>query len=224
MLFPTQELEPPANPAWFRLSLLIVAIIAMYSPREWNHVMPYDPEKAAQTIAYFAMREGGSINVLKVVKLVYLADRESVRRRGHPIQNEPRVSMPHGPVNSLTLDYLNGSYREKLSVWQSLLDDRAGHDVGLASQELSEDSLDKLSRREVSILNDVWQQVGHMNGFDLADWTHDPANVPEWEDPKGSSKTISLERMMVAVGLDHSIERAREQSSLGAAQDLLASL
>lgn len=186
--------------------------------------MSYDPEKAAQTIAYFAMREGGSINVLKAVKLVYLADRESVRRRGHPIQNEPRFSMPHGPVNSLTLDHLNGSYRDNLSVWQSVLHDRAGHDVGLANKGLSEDSLDKLSRRELSILNDVWQQVGHMDGFDLADWTHDPVNVPEWEDPKRSSKRISLERMMAAVGLDHPIERAREQSSLMEAQELLASL
>lgn len=186
--------------------------------------MPYQPEKAAQTIAYFAMREGGSINVLKAIKLVYLADSESIRQRGHPMQDEPRFSLPHGPVNSMTLDHLNGAYRENQAIWQSLLDARAGNKVGLANEKLSSDDLDSLSDRELSILDSVWNRVGHMDRFELADWTHLPENVPEWEDPDGSRKSISLERMMAAVGLDHPIERAREQASLSDAYKLLASL
>jgi uncharacterized phage-associated protein len=190
----------------------------------WKTKMPYDPLKAAQTIAYFAMRAGGSINVLKAIKLVYLADRESVRRRGHPIQSEPRFSLPHGPVNSTTLDHLNGAYRENQPIWQSVLDARAGNNVGLVNGNLSEDNLETLSKRELSILNDIWEQMGHMDRFDLADWTHIPENVPEWEDPNGSRKGISLERMMAAVGLDHPIERAKEQASLDDALSLLVSL
>lgn len=186
--------------------------------------MPYNPEKAAQTIAYFAMREGGSINVLKVIKLVYLADRESLRLRGHPIQDEPRFSLPHGPINSTTLDHLNGAYRENQPVWQKVLKDRADNKVGLTNKGLTEAELDMLSTRELSILNDVWDKLGHMDRFDLADWTHVPENVVEWQDPNGSRRTISLERMMAAVGLDHPIERAREHTSLKEAQDILASL
>ncbi len=186
--------------------------------------MPYDAKKAAQTIAYFAMREGGSINVLKAIKLVYLADSESILRRGHPIQEEPRFSLPHGPVNSTTLDHLNGAYRENQPIWQSLLDARAGNNVGLANEALSVDDLDSLSDRELTILDSVWNRVGHMDRFELADWTHQPENVPEWEDPDGSRKSISLERMMAAVGLDHPIERAREHASLVDAYKLLASL
>jgi len=186
--------------------------------------MAYDPIKAAQTIAYFAMREGGSINVLKVIKLVYLADRESTRLRGHPIQDEPRFSLPHGPVNSTTLDHLNGAYRDNQPVWQKVLRDRADNKVGLASDDLTEDELDMLSKRELSILKEVWDAVGHMDGFELADWTHMPENVAEWQEPNGSRLPISLERMMAAVGLDHPIERAREQTSLKDAQNILASL
>ncbi|PCJ76811.1 MAG: hypothetical protein COA53_00910 [Rhodobacteraceae bacterium] len=186
--------------------------------------MPYNPEKAAQTIAYFAMREGGSINVLKVIKLVYLADRESLRLRGHPIQNEPRFSLPHGPVNSTTLDHLNGAYRDNQPVWQKILEARAGNTVGLANNDLTAAQLDLLSTREHSILNDVWGKLGHMDRFDLADWTHVPENVVEWQEPNGSRLTISLERMMAAVGLDHSIERAREHTSLKKAQAIMASL
>lgn len=183
--------------------------------------MPYDPRKAAQTIAFFAMKEGGAINVLKVVKLVYLADRESVRLRGHPIQDEGRVSMPHGPVNSLTLDYLNGFYRDD-GGWSQFLRDRADNDVGLASVEVTTDSLDELSEREIGILEKVWEEFGHMDRFDLAEWTHN--NIAEWEDPNGSSRQIPLDRMMAAVGLDKPIERARELESLNRATSFLASL
>lgn len=186
--------------------------------------MPYSPEKAAQTIAFFAMREGGSINVLKVIKLVYLADRESLYLRGHPIQDEPRFSLPHGPVNSTTLDHLNGAYRENRQVWQAVLKDRADNNVGLANNDLTEADLDMLSKRELAILESVWAKVGHMDGFDLADWTHNPENVEEWQDPRGSRRPITLERMMAAVGLDHHSERAREHTSLQNAQDILATL
>ena len=167
------------------------------------------------------MKEGGKINVLKVIKLVYLADRESVRRRGHPILDESRFSMPHGPVNSLTLDYLNGSYRDD-GGWSQFLTDRANNEVGLANGDITYEMLDELSQREADILENTWAEFGNMDGFDLADWTHD--NIPEWEDPNGSSRQIPLERMISAVGLDKPIERARELESLNNATSFLASL
>ncbi len=157
--------------------------------------MPYNSQKAAQTIAFFAMREGGSINVLKVIKLVYLADRESLRLRGHPIQDEPRYSLPHGPVNSTTLDHLNGAYRDNQPAWQEVLEARAGNNVGVADKDMTEAKLDLMSVREISILNGIWDKLGHMDRFELADWTHVPENVVEWENPNGSNRPIPLERM-----------------------------
>ncbi|MBI1495219.1 Panacea domain-containing protein [Halocynthiibacter styelae] len=186
--------------------------------------MPYNPRKAAQTIAYFAMREGGSINVLKAVKLVYLADRESLKLRGHTIQDEPRFSLPHGPVNSTTLDYLNGAYREGREDWQAFLSDRANHGVALSNAGLDVTDLDELSHRDIEILTDLWARLGAMNHFDLVDWTHDPENVPEWQDPNGSHSRIPLGRMMEAVGLESASIRAREAASLNEAHSILASL
>lgn len=184
--------------------------------------MSYNPLKAAQTIAYFAIREGGAVNFIKAVKLVYMADRNSVEQRGHPIQDEPRVSMPYGPVNSTTLNHMNGAYRENQPAWQTVLEDRAGNMIGLANRDMSTADLDQLSARELNIIEALWAEFGHMTGPELIDWTHD--NLVEWEDPNGSSRPISLGRMMAAVGLDHPLERAREHNSLKAAQNLLASL
>ncbi|MBY6151702.1 SocA family protein [Vannielia litorea] len=183
--------------------------------------MTYDPLKAAQTIAFFAIQQGNDIDVLKAVKLVYLADRESLRRRGHPIQSEARVSMPHGPVNSTTLNYLNGAFRDD-GGWSGVLSDRANHRVGLANPEINQDQLDRLSTGDIAVLETVWAEFGGMSGFELVDWTH--SNIVEWQDPQGSSRPIPLDRMMAAVGLERPIERAREIESLDQASRLLASL
>lgn len=185
--------------------------------------MPYNQRKAAQTIAYFALKDARTINVLKAIKLVYLADRESLRVRGHPIQDEARSSMPHGPVNSVTYDWIKGSYRDD-GTWSAVLTDRADHNVAVANDELTISDLDELSERELEILKRIWAKFGQMDQFALADWTHDPNNVPEWEDPNGSSKPIQLATMMAAVGLDHPLERARELEGLDHASDLLAAL
>ncbi len=185
--------------------------------------MAYNPKKAAQTIAFFAMQGGGQLNVMKAVKLVYLSDRESVARRGHPIQDEPRYSLPHGPINSTTLDYLNGAYRDD-GGWSNYLTDRDNHFVGLTDDKLSAEALDMLSEAELGILADVWKQFGHMDRFDLSDWTHDPENVPEWRNPNGSSIRITLEQMMQSLGLNGAKQRAAEVESLDRAGDFLASL
>jgi hypothetical protein len=39
---------------------------------------PFDPDKATEVAARFIQLEGGSINVLKLVKLIYLLERESI--------------------------------------------------------------------------------------------------------------------------------------------------
>ncbi len=187
--------------------------------------MPYKPRKAAQTIAFFIMKNGGAkMHVLKAVKLVFLADRKSLEIRGHAIQDEHRVSMDYGPVNSVTLNCLNGFVKEARDEWQVFLSARAGNHVGLPEGGVQKDDLDELSTREIGILEEVWEKFGDFDRFDLADWTHKPENIPEWEDPDGSSIAIPLERMMSAVGLDHPIERARESKSLKRAQNILASL
>ncbi len=52
----------------------------------------YNPVKAAQVIAYLAYKEPGkTLDVLKAIKLVYLADRESITQFGAPILDESRV-------------------------------------------------------------------------------------------------------------------------------------
>ncbi|GGE11189.1 hypothetical protein GCM10011390_32780 [Aureimonas endophytica] len=175
----------------------------------------YNSAKAAQIIAYFALKtEARSINVLKAVKLVYLSDREALKRHAIPMLDEPRASLPHGPVNSWTYDNAKGEVED--ADWSAILDDRADHMIGVKPGILAE-ALDELSEAEISVLDDIWHRFGRMNQWELVKWTHNSDNIPEWEDPHGSSNPIPLERLLHAVGIENTAEHAqflRERSSI----------
>ncbi|MFC5760329.1 Panacea domain-containing protein [Rhizobium sp. GCM10022189] len=178
--------------------------------------MSYEPRKAAQLIASLILKSGGrSLNVLKVVKLVYLVDRESIRRFGFPILDENRYSMPHGPVNSTTYRHIQGEYQDDCG-WSDFLEDRANHGIALVNNNISVEDLDELSEADLECVDAVWERFGAMTQWQLVDWTHDPRNVPEWEDPDGGSVIIPLQRILNAVGVDNAEEFVETSNTLKA--------
>ena len=189
----------------------------------------YNPRKASQIVAFFALKTARQhLNVLKAVKLVYLADRENIAQFGFPILEERRVSMRHGPVNSYTYDHIKGEvWPEHDGGWSEFVADRANHDVGLASGDISVDDLDELSDAEIATLETVWDKFGGMTQWQLVDYAHDKANVPEWEDPNETgqnSKTIEFENMLAAIGVPFHKEHAAEMESVGNATGFLKGL
>lgn len=172
----------------------------------------YNVRKAAQVSAFFAKKDGGAINVLKLAKLLYLADREFMDLYDFPILFDNLVSMPHGPVTSLTMNYVNGLSQEDRGSWDEFISDRAGYRVGLANPNIADDDLDELSDAEIHVLESAWDKFGHMNQFQIRDYTH--ANCPEWEDPNGSSYPIPYERVLKFLHKERSAEIAREIETL----------
>lgn len=160
----------------------------------------YNPRKAAQAIALLALWAGGSLNVLKATKLMYLADRESMRRHGFPILDELHVSMPHGPVNSTTYAHINGEVDLDECGWSDFLTARENHMIAV-KDGLNDESLDELSDADIACLDTVWTNFGKMTPWEIRDWTHDPAHCPEWEDPEGSSRPIPPEKILRVLGV-----------------------
>jgi uncharacterized phage-associated protein len=71
----------------------------------------FNEKKAAQSAAYLLFRAGKPMSVLKLTKLLYLAERRSFEKYGEPMIGDNPVSMPHGPVLSTTYDHMNGALR-----------------------------------------------------------------------------------------------------------------
>ena len=66
-------------------------------------VTEVDHKKAVQAVNFFSSRANRrSIDKLKVIKLIYLADRYHLRKYGRPITNDEYWAMLYGPVGSIT--------------------------------------------------------------------------------------------------------------------------
>lgn len=155
----------------------------------------FSEPRVAEMAAFFLAKLGGRAKYLKLIKLLYLAEREAMAKWGDSISGDNFVSMPHGPVLSQTYDLIKGSVER--GAWDHLIKDEADYMVSLR-QPIDLDDLDELSRSEIAILQSIYEQYGHMGQYDLRDYTHD--HCAEWEDPKGSSIPIPVERIFAAMG------------------------
>ncbi|WP_432284132.1 Panacea domain-containing protein [Aminobacter sp. BA135] len=177
----------------------------------------YNSRKAAQIAAFFAMREGGNIPALKVVKLIYLAERSFMDAYEASMLNDQLVSMEHGPVNSITLNRINGSGDDGRE-WAEFVTDREFHRISVANKVMTEEALDELSRAELKVLGSTWDKFGHMDQWEIRNYTHD--HCPEWEDPDFSSHPIPYSRVFKFLGkenpeeLDKRIQRERTIDAL----------
>lgn len=166
----------------------------------------YNPRRAAQVAAYFADREGGTISVLKLVKLLYLAEREYLDRYDEPMFYDRWVSMEHGPVTSITLNLINGLMES--DDWSQFITDRANYEVATVKQGLPRTEYDQLSKADFALLDDLWGRFGAMGKFEIRDYTHN--HCPEWEDPDRSSKPIPYERVLKFLGKSDTAALASE--------------
>lgn len=162
--------------------------------------------KVAQMAAYFLSRRGGQMAYLKLLKLLYLADRESMDRFNSTISEDTHVSMPNGPVLSRTLNLITGQIESPQ--WRSWISPDAGYEVSLSRPVHATEELDELSQADVEILEHIWVTYGHLTRWQLVDYTHE--HLPEWVDPRGSSTPINPIATFSALG------RSPEQAELSA--------
>lgn len=168
----------------------------------------FSQRKAAQVAAFFANAEQQPIHIIKLVKLIYLADREFMRRHGRPILYDDFYSMDHGPVNSTTYNLIKGEVQEA-GDWEEWVSSRKNHRF-MAKRDTSREKLDELSDAEFDVLRAVWGEFGKLNEWELRDFTHD--HCPEWRDPNGSSIPIDYDDVLRAVGFnDKQVDAIRDE-------------
>lgn len=148
--------------------------------------------KTTQLAALLLKKRGGRMHYLKLVKLMYLIDREGLARWGRSMTRANYVSMDKGPVLSEALNLIT---EEKLgeSYWKRFISAPQGYEVTLER----EPEFDEFSRAELKLIEEVYEKFGHWNRWELVRYTHD---LPEWRDPKGSSLPIDYREVLKASG------------------------
>ncbi len=159
--------------------------------------LQYREDRATQAAARLIKLEHGAINHMKLIKLLYIAERRALLRWGRPITFDWYVSMPHGPVLSATLDKINEPVDpNRSSYWHRYITERRNHEVKL--KNTSEIPNDQLSPAEEALLDEVYAEFGRMSQWELRDYSH---TLPEWQDPEGSRLPIRVEDILRGEGM-----------------------
>ncbi len=136
------------------------------------------------------------MNILKLVKLVYLLDRLAIERIGVPVVGGTCFSMRNGPVNSALLDLINAGtlWGEKDDEWENHISDRSGHEVTIRKARKAE----HLSPFEERLVDEIYQTHGHRDQWALVEWCHE--HCKEWTPLDEGRALIRLEEIGHAVG------------------------
>lgn len=135
------------------------------------------------------------MSYLKLIKLLYLADREALLRWGRPVSTDRFVSMDRGPVLSRVLDLITGDVPPgPRGVWNEYVSAPFDFEVRLV---VAEPQSDELSVAEEKLIREIFEKYGKMSRWSLVDLTH---SLPEWEDPQGSAIPIEVRDILRAGG------------------------
>lgn len=174
--------------------------------------------KATEAACRLIEKEGGTINIMKLVKLVYVLDRLSIARRGIPVVGGAYFSMPNGPITSELLDLVNSGclWGAPECHWEDFVSDRQNHEVTLIKPATTE----HLSEAELALIDEIYKEHGAKDQWQLREWCHE--HCGEWTPLERGRDRIHVENMARAVGKsDEQIRRisegARELNLLDAA-------
>jgi uncharacterized phage-associated protein len=179
--------------------------------------MRFNESKATEAAALILKLRGGQMSYMKLIKLLYIVDREALWRWGRPVTTDRYVSMDRGPVLSHILDLINeGHAPNEPGIWDSYISSPSNYEVRL----LADPPEEELSVAEGELIKEVFKKYGHLNRWDLVNIAH---RFPEWHDPHGSAYPISEFEILKAG--NKSDEEAREivldLESLAMAEEVL---
>jgi uncharacterized phage-associated protein len=159
----------------------------------------FNEAKATQVAALLLKLRGtGQMSYLKLIKLMYLVDREALARWGRPVSTDRHVSMDKGPVLSRVYNLITEEQRAG-GAWSEHISAAPNYTV----KSLTDPGTDELSRAEEDLISEVFAQHGHKDRWTLVKDIHE---FPEWQDPQGSMIPIRISEILEALGKSPAIE------------------
>lgn len=153
----------------------------------------FSSEKVLQEICYLLKLNNNRMNLLKLMKELYLIDRRSIEERDSSVSGDVFFSMPHGPVLSQTLNNLNDIPNILWSEYLDKIEAAFYPDIQLKK----EPEFDRLSAKDREFISEISERFFNYQPKQLEDYTH---TLPEWVDPRGSSQKIRFYDIMKALG------------------------
>lgn len=146
----------------------------------------FNETKAAEAGALLLFLNQNKMNYTKFIKLLYLIDREALKRFNRPITGDYYCSLHNGPILSRVYDFIkSGPIKGFGDQWHELIK-KNKYDVELQKSF----NITELSVREESLINEIDEQFKHCNYQEMIAYCH---TLPEWKDPiKQNQKSSDL--------------------------------
>ena len=146
---------------------LLFGGVGMKRPWPETTPFPFRPGKAIQAAAFLLRCDGvEAMNYMRLLKLLYLADRRCLEETGHPITGDWAAMMERGPVLSNMYDLIKGE-GPNVVLWERFF--RTEH---YNIRKIASPSRGQLSAAEIDILRAVADEHREHGEWDLSRITH----------------------------------------------------
>ena len=160
--------------------------------------LPFSEAKATQAAARFLRLRGAPMSYMKLLKLLYMADRTALLRWGAPITMDRWVSMKHGPVLSNVYSLIVDEQMPLApTIWSRYISPPENYEVHLLHDDVPSD---QLSLAEERLIDEMHNSFGHYEPWALVDHLH--KLLPEWKNPGDTSTPIGLADILRTEGTD----------------------
>ena len=128
-------------------------------------------EKTLQAAGLLLSLDDGRMDRIRLLKLLYVADRELLAEVGRPLTGDLPVAMKYGPVPSRVYDLIKG-IAGNTQEWSRHIEST---DYSVVLRD--DPGKGKLSKREIEKLMEVTERYRSLDDFELSELTH---KFEEW--------------------------------------------
>ncbi len=153
-----------------------------------------DQRKAIEAAAtLLRLHPGRLMDRKRLLALLYLVDRECLKRTGRPVVGGILTAMKHGPIHGEVYDLIKGGGNDQAAWSRDFENDE--YRIHLADADLQ---VSALSQYEIDLINEISTQYAGQGTWDVAEATHTEEYKKNYLE--GTSNRIKLEDVIDAVG------------------------
>jgi hypothetical protein len=153
----------------------------------------FQARKSTQAAAFLLKLYGKQKDKYLLLKMIYLADREALKKWNVSITGDSPHSMRWGPVPSNIYDFTKGAIHYG-TIWGDCIETVKNETLILHDDP----GTDELSQDEMNLLNEVFEKFKNYSFEDMKKFCHD---FPEYDNTVGAgSRPIPFGTMLNAVG------------------------